>query len=120
MKFIHLLLITFFATILFTSNSCKKQDDDTPITEECPSETPTYNGQIKDIINNNCALAGCHGDGTSPGIFTSYDGMKMWIDGGLIKQKAIDEKSMPPSPATLSSANYNLLRCWLEGGAPED
>lgn len=130
MKLKKMLIYGSFAILLLTVNSCKKDDNDIkpnpnpnpPNNElpDCPTDTLTYDGQIRNIVQSNCAISGCHGDGTSPGLFTTYEGMKPYLTSGLIKLRAIDEKAMPPAPAKLSDDDYLKLRCWIEAGFPEN
>jgi cytochrome c5 len=77
----------------------------------------TYNGSIKNIIDNNCTS--CHNNPEKKkGDFTNYAGLKFKTDNGTFKDRVIVQKDMPPR-GPLSDEDYNTLKRWLEAGAPE-
>jgi hypothetical protein len=81
-----------------------------------------YSVNIVPLVQTHCALAGCHnGDSMSVGDFNNYTDIKMRVDNGQFKIKVIDTQSMPPpSRPSLTSNEFNLLKCWFEAGAPEN
>ena len=68
------------------------------------------------IIAPSCL--GCHGGRVQPSL-TNYSEVKANI--GMIKNKVIDEQSMPPSRAggALSPQLQSMLSQWIAAGAPE-
>lgn len=87
---------------------------------ECDGSTPTYESDIKIIINDNCTS--CHsyrGDATSPGWFTDYDGLSEVISNGQFEAKVLASKSMPKN-SKLTNTEMQLIRCWVDNGYPEN
>ena len=85
--------------------------------DECDTLDYTFNGVISTIISRNCATSsGCHGSVSQNTIFTSYSGIKSVADNGLLEQKAIIYKTMPPS-AALPDCEMLLLKKWLDDGS---
>jgi hypothetical protein len=113
MKTIHIInyfyLILIFALVTI---GCKKE-----VNSDC-SEIPVYNGAIKNIIDQNCATAGCH-DGSIgvPGNFTNYQGISGVNSNGKFKNRVIEKQDMPPGKE-LTSEEYQKLKCWAENGYP--
>jgi hypothetical protein len=77
----------------------------------------TYEGDIKAIFIARCQFSGCHPDNGN------------WFDYNTAKSKASTIKTftgngtMPKSPqpgGTLTTAEKNLIACWVDDGAPEN
>lgn len=94
---------------------------------DCTAEV-TYDNQLKDIIDLNCAYSGCH-NGTPgvPGVYTSYQGMEADFDKML--DRVVDRVSdpnlgMPPDYATgpkdLTEDEFMLFSCWIAQEFPEN
>ena len=96
--------------------SCKTQKKST--TEEaCVSPAPVYSSNIKSIVENKCAIEGCHARGR--GDFRVFENFKRKVDAGEVKEKVIVQKSMPPTGA-LPAHEIKLIECWLKDGAKEN
>lgn len=52
--------ILFLCILLFASCNKDKAIDPSTIVGNCDSTSVTYNNHIKQILENNCALSGCH------------------------------------------------------------
>lgn len=113
-NFIYFCLVTCLSLGMIACGD-KEDDDDMPM-PECDDTPPTYDGEIKEIIDTNCAISGCHGDGSAPGVFTEFNALEPYITAGIFKTRVIDERSMPQDPRELSAEDYNAIRCWAEGG----
>ncbi|MEP6646872.1 MAG: hypothetical protein ABJC12_07270 [Saprospiraceae bacterium] len=91
---------------------------------DCSVITPTYNLNIKPILDTSCAKSGCHDAQTNQSGFdlSSYSKAK-----SLSQQKAflgsIQQKSsypaMPNDGVKLSDDKIKLLSCWVQNGSPE-
>jgi hypothetical protein len=75
----------------------------------------SFNGEIKSIIDTNCAVSGCHvSGGAAPISFTSI---------ANIQSKASQIKSltqsgtMPKNGTKLPQAELDLIACWVDDGA---
>lgn len=114
------------------SGACTKDQLPEPtFADSCLDSIPTYAGQIEAIIQASCAYAGCHLDGTAPGVYTSYEGLLPNIESGDFRERVLNLKDdpnigMPPNyapdgqPKDLSQAELDLIRCWLDSGFPKE
>ncbi len=113
-----LVLIASCLSVLFILSSC---GDDEGGTTPCTS--PSYSTDIKPIIDESCALAGCHVAGFADGDYSSYQGLKDNADSGTLDAQ-ITAGNMPPSnspgPTSISNAQVNLIKCWIADGAPNN
>ncbi len=92
---------------------------------DCDAVQLTYNEQVREIIDRNCAYSGCH-DGISgnPGNFTTYAGLISRISNGQFESRVLLTREMPPPNATgpteLTQDEIDDLTCWLTQGYPEE
>jgi hypothetical protein len=115
----RLLLSVFLLLVLFIA--CKKDAADMV---DCGGITPTYTADIKDILDANCALSGCHD------AITQQDGKNLSTYAGALAVSqgneflgAIQHKSgfvpMPYQSPKLPDSQIELLTCWVQNGSPE-
>ena len=111
---IHLgstLLILLSAIILFAA--CNKNNDNA-----C---SPSYAKDIRPVINQKCAISGCHFPGGLLPDYTEYSSLKERIDNGRFQSFVFDLKIMPPANAApLTEDEKAILKCWIENGAPHN
>ncbi|NND09172.1 MAG: 2-polyprenyl-6-methoxyphenol hydroxylase [Saprospiraceae bacterium] len=108
----------FVIFLILAIASCTKDTED-PMDDakDCSSTTATYSGDIKAIIDGNCATAGCHNGSTSLPVFDSFDGV--FAKRSAIRSRVI-AKTMPPSgKPDLSQAQIDMIDCWVQNGAAE-
>ena len=79
----------------------------------------TYNGELKEVVNKQCATSGCHDAAFAQMDFTSYPLLKKFADEGEMKKHVLVRKDMPPYNR-LSAKELQLFKCWLENGADEN
>ncbi len=86
-----------------------------PGTVDCSSVNESFNINVQPIIQNSCAIAGCHDAASTNkgGPFTNYN---------LIKNKASIIKSQVtsgamPQGSSLSANQIQLISCWVNSGA---
>lgn len=113
----QLLLLGGFLLVLLSSCAYNNGDDLYPIEEECITDSLTYDGEIKVLINTNCAISGCHGERSVHGDFTTYPLVIANIN--RIEVRALVEKTMPPA-GPLSSCEQDQLNQWITEGAKEN
>lgn len=106
--------IIFISIGLFLS--CKKTKKLTP---KCDGSTPTYNSDIKKIIDNNCMGSSCHVSGSPYGNFTTYIGLTPYITNGLFKRAVIEQQTMPKNK-NLSQDEINKIQCWIDNNYKEN
>lgn len=122
-----------FLPAVFYLQSCntdKLPDPNEP--SACDSLTVTYDLDIKPIIDASCAYAGCHVAGASIGNFSSYEGILPLLNFGEVERRVVTlqanpAEGMPPdiyvassTLADLNDTDFELFRCWLENGYPEN
>lgn len=105
--------------------SCGDDDTSDPTPGiDCNNLTPSYANDIKPIIDASCAVAGCHVANFPSGDYTEYDGLKEKIDSGKVSERVVEDKDMPPTsgtgPEELTTAEIQLIHCWIEDGAPNN
>jgi uncharacterized membrane protein len=119
-NFLPLLIIC----LLIFAVSCGSDDSVEPDVIDCTGIDPSYMNDIKPIIDESCALAGCHVAGFVNGDYTTYAGLKSKVDNGSLSRRAVEDKDMPPSntsgPTELTTAQIQLIHCWIEDGAPNN
>ena len=84
----------------------------------CNSTTPTWNGEVLDIIANSCWASNCHGTSASNGDYTTYNGIKPVLLNGKFETEVLDSRRMPRNE-TFPDSVLAKLQCWLENGFPE-
>jgi uncharacterized membrane protein len=87
----------------------------TPV--DCTTIPATFDANVQAILNSKCAISGCH-DATASGgtILLTFSNAKLKAD--RIKQRAVVEKTMPPSGG-ITINEINTLKCWIANGTPQ-
>jgi len=114
-------LYLIFASILSLSfASCTKDigpnPDLVPKTSFC--DTITFAKHILPIFNSECVT--CHSAGGQNPELSNYNLIKTQVDGGRIKARMIDGPSFMPASGRLPDNQINLIKCWLDAGAPNN
>lgn len=84
----------------------------------CDTIQAKFSTDVQQIISSKCSYTGCHSAGSGAGstVLTDYAGIS--AKASRIKDRAVVQKSMPPSgTAALSDAEIIKLKCWIESGA---
>lgn len=100
-------LLLLFASVLIIG-ACKKQTSFTPV---CDGSSPTYDANIKAIIDQSCVS--CHGN------YSSYSGLSSDLSNGKFEKEVLTKQTMPQS-GSLTEAQLNTVKCWVENGFPEN
>ncbi len=104
-----LLLSCTIMGALFTLASCDKSD-------KCGDNPPTYDGELKAIIDAKCTT--CHkagGTAESVGIYSTYAEMKPHF---AKSWEEVDAGRMPKT-GSLTDAQKEAFECWQAAGFPE-
>jgi hypothetical protein len=110
-------------TLYFSVTSCTNNKLPEPaIPTACDSLQVTFSGHVNPIIQQNCAISGCHvagGDGN--GVFTTYAPIKAHVDAGRFRHSVLEGNSpvMPPT-GQLPAEQLRILECWVNNGAPNN
>jgi hypothetical protein len=113
------LFVLLLGLVLF---SCSKDDDDDDV---CDTSDITYTNTVASIMNNNCALSGCHVDGNEMVAFFSLEGYtkaKGAADFGRIVGAISHESGFSPMPKgsnKLDQCTIDQIAAWVDAGAPE-
>lgn len=104
---------------LLVLTGCEYENEESLFGEspEC-STAVLYEGDIRPLIQNNCALAGCHAAGATPPELTDFE---------MVHARAADirhmtqSRQMPPptSGRSLSQEEIDKIACWVEQGSRE-
>ena len=116
------LLQLFLFTFLFSCSKDKVQD----IIERppsCDSSAFTYEGDIRLIIETNCAVPGCH----IPGGSAQYDYRQYAVIADRIRTGRLEQRlELPtsnvlhmPKDRFLSDCEYYKIKIWISQGFPE-
>lgn len=125
MKKINLLSLFFIASLFLiqmSQSSCtndKLVDPSTVNNPACDTIQVTYDLQIKPIIDNSCAYAGCHVQGFGSGDYSNYDVMTPHLSDNKFKKRVIDIMDMPEG-GMLTPEEFALVECWASKGYPEN
>lgn len=121
-------LFIISGVLVLSFNQCVSDKLDPALVDDCAT-TPTYDKDIRPIIDNSCAYSGCHID-SAPGVFASYAGLQRYLVNGEFRSRVINLQAdplvgMPPNnapngkPKDLTAEELKLITCWLQAGFPE-
>jgi len=123
MKKNNLLLFFSFAAFFFlqmTQTSCTNDKlVENTVNPACETIQASYDNQVKAIINNSCATAGCHAPSSPLGDYSSYSGMNNILNDNKFKKRVLELQDMPPS-TDLTPEELEILECWAAGEYPEN
>lgn len=115
--------------IFFSLPSCYYDNEEElyPQTANCDTTNTTYSGFVSKLMNQRCAIPGCHiGPGSaSIGTFDNHGGLKATLDTkkanfiGSIKHSP-GANPMPKGSAKLSDCDIQKLEIWINAGYPNN
>jgi hypothetical protein len=108
------IIFAIFAVGLIMAVACKKAGNETNF-DDCTQ--PTYDDDIKTILETHCTNITCHGADQQP-VLTYFAAVKGAVDNGSMENQVISTRRMPKG-TKLSQEEYDLINCWLSAGAPE-
>jgi hypothetical protein len=103
--------------------SCNKDSGASTTTFSCTGITPTYTSTIKTILDNSCAVSGCHdaiyaARGVDLSTYASVKAAsKQGSFMGTIEHQA-GYQAMPQGTAKLPDATIQKIYCWIQNGLP--
>ena len=121
------LVITAVIAAFIYSCTSKKGDTPNPANPgvTCDTANMSYTNNINPIIQQNCAIGGCHDNATQAGgySYTTYAGLKQAITNGRLLG-AINHSNgfvaMPQNAAKLSDCNIAKITQWIAIGSPNN
>ena len=115
-------ICTFLMALMISFSVACKDDDDDGV--DCSGITPTYNSEVKAILDTSCAYAGCHDAATAQmGV-----NLSTYASARVVSQEerflaVINHRSgftaMPYLLPKLPATTIETLTCWVENGSPE-
>lgn len=114
------LLPALLVLLAFTLLACSSENEEDilpdPGDERCGNTTVSLSNNIIPIINQNCAISGCHVSGTGR--------LDLSVRGNIIQSASqirnfTQSGFMPPqrSGKALTDAQKETIYCWVENGA---
>lgn len=97
-------------------------DPDDPKGPDCniPNADLSYNQNIKQIIDQKCIS--CHKTGSgvvgAVGDFSTYEGIKVYLDNGKVLDRVVNDKDMPQGGG-MSQAQRDSINCWIASDYPK-
>lgn len=109
------LLLIVGAAVFMVSCESKTYADIAP-----PVANPTYDANVKPIVDANCATSGCHSEGATFPPLTNYAEVKDAAQNGqfLCKINATCGGVMPPS-GKLDQGTVDIINKWAQQGYVE-
>lgn len=115
-----LTVITAVSFFILLIPSCSKDNGgggSTPL--DCTTITnKAFAPDVSPIIQSSCAIPGCHGTGSTngPGQLTNYTEI---FSARTNIRSAVSSGRMPQT-GSLSTAQKNVIICWIDSGAPNN
>lgn len=125
----RLYLFCLLAATTFCLDACTTDALAEPVPLPCDGVIPTYEADVREIVERTCAYSGCHLGG-APGIYDNYQGLLSDLENGSFRQRVISNRDnptigMPPDYAPdgraedLTADELMIITCWLDAGYPE-
>ncbi|MDI9320396.1 MAG: hypothetical protein QM530_07985 [Phycisphaerales bacterium] len=121
-KIIGLTLVTATLVFIGTQMSCYKDNKEAMYPSgTCDTNSITWRNNIKPIVDNSCAISGCHDASTAAGGYAlnTYSGVKKMADNNQFIA-VIELGSMPKNATHLDACTINKVRRWINTGALEN
>ncbi len=84
---------------------------------DCSIINAKFSANVLPLITSKCAIPTCHDAASGRVTLISYD--QIFAQKDRIYARAVVEKTMPLS-GPLLPAESNILKCWINNGAPND
>jgi len=99
-------------------------DPEEPTVTSCDTDNMTYTDDIKSILDESCAYAGCHDDTTVAASIdlSTYDNAVVVVEFGRILGTINHQETFSPMPKgqdKLSDCNIDKITSWINNGTPE-
>lgn len=110
---------SFLLCLSLMQMGCYKDNKESmyPRTGVCDTSNVTWSKDIKGIVDNSCAISGCHNAAASGGYnLSNFAGVKMMVDNNRFLA-VIESGSMPKNASKLDNCTINKVRSWIAKGA---
>lgn len=113
-------IVFILSTFLFACYYDNQEDLLGENFNDCNIENLTYSNEIEPIIAESCAISGCHlPGGSGNGVFLSFEGVLEKVNNGSLKNRVVEERTMPPN-AALTACEIDKISFWINQGAPNN
>ncbi len=97
----------------------------TPVGAGCDTTNVSYASVIQPIMNQYCAMSGCHDKVTRSSNYdlSSYGGTKLSVDNNRLMGVIMHEAGFSPMPqgmAKLDNCTIAKIKAWINAGAPNN
>lgn len=111
--------------LILLCSACTFDELIRPKEDSCNGVQASYELNIRQIIEETCAYAGCHPE------YSDYEGLLPVLRDGSFQSRVITLRAdetlgMPPNyapkgrPSDLSPEQLDLIRCWISSDYPEN
>ncbi len=122
-KTVLVMLSTLVATLMIAFSCTSDSEDQVPtpppVSKACEGSTASLVTDIMPILQQNCAVSGCHVSGTGRPNFTNKATVIQFAS-----QIRTNTQSgvMPPATSgkSLTAAEKTLISCWVSNGAKDN
>jgi len=110
---------SFIVIVIVITAGCKYDKEEllypgTNPPSTCATTPASFSAHVLPLMTAKCAIPGCHDNSASGGrVFQNYSQISAAKD--RINIRAVIQKTMPAS-GTLTTAEINMLKCWIEAG----
>jgi uncharacterized membrane protein len=124
MKKVQIQAIVLSVSMAMLMAACSKSDNNTSGSgggggsASCSDVAAKFAANVAPIISASCAVSGCHNSSGAGGVvLQNHSQISAAKD--RIKTRVVDDKTMPPG-GPLPPAQINIIKCWIEAGAPNN
>ena len=120
----QLLLLASLLSAFTILLSCASDSEDQipnppPGSGDCATSTASLSNDVLPIVQQNCAVAGCHVSGTGRANFTDKNVVIQFAS--QIRTNTSSGVMPPPSSGkSLTEAEKKLISCWVQNGAKDN
>lgn len=119
---LHWAIFISITALLLISISCVSDSEDqlpTPDPDRCEDNNATLSGDVMPLMQQNCAVSGCHVAGTGRVDFTIKENILQYAS--LISTNTQAGIMPPPgSGRSISATQKDLIFCWVSNGAEDN
>ncbi|MBK9190809.1 MAG: hypothetical protein IPM77_04445 [Crocinitomicaceae bacterium] len=117
-------LLPLLILFSFSFGSCLK-DKTKPFDQSACTVVISYSLDITPIIHTSCMTNLGAGTGCHDAWITDYELVKNYLDLGIWQDEVLHKKTMPEIPNnfgidSLSSDEYQTMKCWIQQGYPQN
>lgn len=112
---LYFICVTIIASIIAISSCSKKKESAAP---DCSNTPRTFAADANPIFQTYCNQAACHDAGSSNGVGPLTNYSQIFPNRFAIRD-AVAAGTMPQN-TTLSTAQRNIILCWIDSGAPDN